>query len=63
VALSVMVHFWLNKGLVATGLVAKFGLAYWTISGVAIAFQVAMIALVFILNRKHFRPMPDGAMA
>ena len=63
VALSVMVHFWLNKGLVATGLVAKFGLAYWTISGVAVAFQVAMIALVFALNRKHFRALPVAAAA
>jgi hypothetical protein len=32
VALSVMIHFWLNKGLVATGLVAKFSVAYWSIS-------------------------------
>jgi hypothetical protein len=32
-----MTHFWLNKGLVATGLVAKFSVAYWSISAVAIA--------------------------
>lgn len=59
VALSVMVHFWLNKGLVGAGLVAKFGLAYWTISAVAVAFQVAMIVLVVMLNRRHFSvPQP-----
>jgi hypothetical protein len=55
VALSVMTHFWINKGLVGAGLIAKFGVAYWAFSGVAIAFQVAMIALVFHLNRRHFR--------
>lgn len=54
VALSVMLHFWLNKGLVGAGLVAKFGLAYWAISGVAVAFQMAMIVLVVMLNRRHF---------
>ena len=54
VALSVMLHFWLNKGLVEAGLVAKFGLAYWTVSGLAIALQIAMVALVLTLNRRHF---------
>ena len=60
VALSVMTHFWINKGLVGAGLVAKFGVAYWAFSGVAIAFQVAMIALVFHLNRRHFRQPAEG---
>lgn len=54
VALSVMTHFWINKGLVAAGIIAKFGLAYWALSAVAIAFQVAMIALVWHLGRRHF---------
>lgn len=54
VALSVMTHFWLNKGLVANGLVAKFSAGYWAITLIAIAFQVAMIWLVFHLNRRHF---------
>jgi hypothetical protein len=53
VALSVMLHFWLNKGLVASGLVDKFSLAYLLISAVAIALQVAMIWLVLKLNAKH----------
>lgn len=60
VALSVMLHFWLNKGLVGAGLVAKFGLAYWTISAVAVGFQIAMIALVVFLNRRHFGPVRTG---
>jgi hypothetical protein len=60
VALSVMIHFWINKGLVGAGLIAKFGVAYWAFSGVAIAFQVAMIALVFHLNRRHFRRPAEG---
>ncbi len=55
VALSVMTHFYLNKGLVAVGLVDKFSVAYFAISAIAIALQVAMIWLVFKLNAKHFR--------
>ncbi len=54
VALSVMLHFWVNKGLVGAGLIAKFGIAYWAFSAVAIAAQVAMILLVLHLNRRHF---------
>lgn len=53
VALSVMLHFWLNKGLVASGIVDKFSLAYLAISAVAIALQVTMIWLVLKLNTKH----------
>lgn len=53
VALSVMLHFWLNKGLVASGLVDKFSLAYLAISALAIALQVSMIWLVLKLNTKH----------
>jgi hypothetical protein len=59
VALSVMLHFWLNKGLVEAGLVAKFGAAYWSISALAVAFQVAMVALVLTLNRRHFGRTPE----
>lgn len=54
VALSVMTHFWLNKGLVANGLIAKFSTGYWAIALIAIAFQASMIWLVFHLNRRHF---------
>lgn len=54
VALSVMLHFWLNKGLVGAGMVAKFGAAYWAISAVAVAFQLGMVVLVLMLNRRHF---------
>ncbi|MBF9034364.1 hypothetical protein HKCCE2091_08945 [Rhodobacterales bacterium HKCCE2091] len=54
VALSVMTHFWVNKGLVAAGLIAKFGVAYWALTGIALALQVAMIVLLVVLNRRHF---------
>jgi hypothetical protein len=63
VALSVMLHFWLNKGLVAAGLVAQFSAAYWAISAVAVAFQLAMIVLVWMLAGKHFRKAPPAALA
>lgn len=63
VGLSVMLHFWLNKGLVAAGLIAKFGVAYWALSGVAVALQLAMIVLVLYLNRRHFRAAARPALA
>lgn len=63
VALSVMLHFWLNKGLVAADLVTKFSAAYWAISAVAVAFQLAMIVLVWMLAGKHFRKTPPAALA
>ncbi|MHA6324108.1 TsoY family (seleno)protein [Roseivivax sp. CAU 1753] len=56
VALSVMLHFWINKGLVGAGLIAHFGAAYWALSMLAVAAQVAMIALVLYLNHRHFTP-------
>ncbi|MFC3615115.1 hypothetical protein ACFORG_15215 [Lutimaribacter marinistellae] len=55
VALSVMLHFFTNKGLVGAGLIEKFGPAYWSVTAIALLFQVSMIALVLRLNRQHFR--------
>lgn len=64
VALSVMTHFWINKGLVAAGLIAKFGVAFWALSAVAIALQFAMVLLVLHLNRRHFgKPSVGRAVA
>jgi len=54
VALNVMLHFWINKGLVANGLISEFGAAYFGLSALAIALQIGMIALVITLNRQHF---------
>lgn len=64
VALAVMLHFFVNKGLVAAGVIEKFGPAFWTLSGLALLSQVLMIALVLRLNRQHFRrPRPvTGAL-
>ncbi len=55
VGLSVILQFWINKALVGAGLIAKFGTAYWALSGVMLAVQIAMVVLLFALNRKHFR--------
>lgn len=60
VALSVMLHFWINKGVVGSGLIAKFGVAYWSLTSLAIAAQISMIVLLFILNRRHFAKRPRG---
>lgn len=54
VALSVMTHFWVNKGLVGAGIIVKFGVAYWALTAVALLFQIAMVLLVLKLNRQHF---------
>ncbi|SMX39198.1 TsoY family (seleno)protein [Maliponia aquimaris] len=56
VALSVMLHFYVNKGLVGAGVIAKYDLAYWGVTGLAIASQIVAIALVLRLNRQHFAP-------
>lgn len=54
VALSVILQFFVNKGLVAAGLITKFGLVYWSMTALAIAAQMLMIALVIRLHRQHF---------
>lgn len=63
VALSVMIHFFVNKGLVAAGAIEKFGVAYWGITGIAIAAQIVAIALVLRLNRQHFARRSASAHA
>ena len=54
VALTVMIHFWLNKGLVGVGLIAAFSPAYWAVTAVALLSQALTIALVLKLNARHF---------
>ena len=54
VALSVMLQFFVNKGLVGSGGVEKFSAVYWALSAPALILQVATIALVIALNSKHF---------
>lgn len=54
VAVGVMLQFWINKGLVGAGLIAKFGIPYWGLSALAIATQIWMVALLLGLNRRHF---------
>lgn len=54
VALAVMIHFWLNRGMVDADLIVKFSPVYWLISLVAVALQFGTIWLVFRLNRRHF---------
>lgn len=54
VALSVMLHFFVNKGLVAAEVIDKYSVAYWVITGIALFAQALMIWLVLRLNRQHF---------
>ena len=54
VALAVMLHFWLNRGLVDAGLVDKFSLVYWLVSALAVAIQGTTMWVFLTLNRQHF---------
>ncbi|MDR9393194.1 MAG: hypothetical protein RI571_02595 [Roseovarius sp.] len=54
VAFAVLMHFFTNKGLVAAGVIDKFGPAFWSLTAIAIVAQVAMIWLLAHLNRRHF---------
>jgi len=54
VALSVLLHFYVNKGLVAAGVFDKFSAGYWAVTAIALVLQFATIYLVFRLNAKHF---------
>lgn len=60
VALSVMIHFFINKGLVAAQIIPKFGGAYWGLTALALISQFLMIVLVFRLNRQHFSTHGTG---
>ncbi len=62
VALSVLTQFWINSGLVKAGLIAKFGVAYWSLTGVAIALQLVAVGLVVFLHLRHFRAPRDAAL-
>jgi hypothetical protein len=62
VAMSVLTQFWINAGLVGAGLIEKFGTAYWALTAIAIALQVAAIALLVFLHRRHFRAATRPAM-
>jgi hypothetical protein len=63
VALAVMLHFFVNNGLVGVGLVEKFGVVYWAVTGVALLSQALTIGLVFRLNAKHFSARRWEALA
>jgi hypothetical protein len=54
VALTVMLHFFVNKGLVGIGLIDKFGPAFWAVTALALLSQALTIRLVLQLNAKHF---------
>ena len=63
VALSVMLQFFINKGLVAAGMVDKFSLAFWGLTAVALIAQALAVWLVLRLNRQHFGRREEIAVA
>jgi len=64
VGFAVLMQFFINKGLVEIGLIDKFSAGYWAVTAIALASQLAMVALVFALNRRHFgAPRGAGAAA
>ncbi|MCT4554823.1 MAG: hypothetical protein N4A53_09075 [Pelagimonas sp.] len=54
VAFSVLMHFFVNKGLVGAAVVEKFSAGYWGLTAIALLFQATAILLVLRLNRQHF---------
>lgn len=52
VALSVSLHFFINKGLVASGLISQFGMLYWSFSGLAISIQLFTAFVLFKLVKQ-----------
>ena len=60
VALSVMLHFFINKGLVSAGIIERFGTVYWIETAVAIGFQLAMVWLLFRLNGQHYAKVTEA---
>lgn len=56
VALAVMLQFFINKGLVGSGLIEKFGPLYWSLSALAVVAQLVALWLMLVLHRKHFGP-------
>ncbi len=52
VALSVSIHFFANKGLVSAGLIEKFGVPYWSLSGAAIIVQIFTAFILFKLVKQ-----------
>ncbi|MDU8927556.1 hypothetical protein RXV86_09185 [Alisedimentitalea sp. MJ-SS2] len=54
VAFAVLMQFFINKGLVAAGVLTKFSLAYWGITFVPLISMSLMVLLVFRLNRQYF---------
>jgi hypothetical protein len=59
----VMGHFLINKGLVATGLIAKFGVAYWSVTAIPLAFQILAVWLFFKLLAKLMRQAPEAPLS
>lgn len=61
VAFNVLSFFFVHKGLLAIGIVAKFSVVYWALLALPLIAQFMMIALVFRLNGQHFRRRPIAA--
>ncbi len=51
VALSVSWQFFINKGLVGAGLLAKFGVSYWMLTAAGLVVTAFTVATFFILIR------------
>lgn len=63
VAGAVMVQFFVNKGLAASGLVDRYGLVYWALTAAALILQAAAIRLALRLNARLLTGAPAPAAA
>ncbi len=60
VALTVMMHFFINAGLVGFGALEQFSFGYWALTVIALMLQGLTIWLVIRLNRLHFGGADHG---
>lgn len=63
VALGILGHFFINKGLVGVGMVDKFSVTYWVLSGALVGLHIVTMWLVFKLNSKMLVPTKPANMS
>jgi len=61
VALSVMGQFFINKALVTSGLLVKYGVVYFGLTAIVVVVQLATLWLMFTLIRRQINGPAQAA--
>jgi len=63
VALSTSLFFFINKGLVSASIIEKFGVAFWSLTSVALVVQlITAIALIGLIKQQILVKKPEPEM-